>query len=293
MILHKKTLKKLDKMLDEAIAGTFEAQAYDESQLSKIESKMARFLEQSHLRRAQIEGERERVRSLISDISHQTKTPLANVALYTQLLAEQDLTDEQQKLVGQISVSADKLTFLIQSLVKTSRLESGVVKIEPKPGNVYELVAAAIAECKSLAAAKGVELSVIANGGSPFALYDPRWCAEALFNILENAVKYTPENGSVTVAVTEYEMFIRIDVTDTGRGIREEDLPKVFGRFWRAAESADSPGVGVGLYLAREIITACGGYIKVRSDFGKGSVFSAFLSKGAEGYSFPLRPPFR
>jgi signal transduction histidine kinase len=74
-------------------------------------------------------------------------------------------------------------------------------------------------------------------------------------------------------------MFARIDVADTGRGIREEDLPKVFGRFWRAAESAESPGVGIGLYLAREIITSCGGYIKVSSTPGQGSVFSVFLSK--------------
>jgi signal transduction histidine kinase len=279
MISGKKTFKKLDEMLDEAIAGRFEAQSYNESQLSKIESKMARFLEQSLLRREQIEGERERIRSLISDISHQTKTPLANVALYTQLLVEQDLTDEQIKLVGQISVSADKLTFLIQSLVKTSRLESGVIKIEPKPGNVYELVAAVVAECESLADAKNISLSSAENGSPITALYDSRWCREALFNIIENAIKYTPENGSVNVAVTEYEMFVRIDVTDTGRGIREEDLTKVFGRFWRAAESADNPGVGVGLYLAREIITACGGYVKVSSEFNNGSTFSVFLSK--------------
>ena len=117
MIFDRKLLLKLDIMLDEAIAGTFQAQSYDESQLSKIESKMARFLEQSRLKREQIESEREHVRSLISDISHQTKTPLSNVALYSQLLAEQDLTDEQAKFAKQISVSADKLTFLIQALV--------------------------------------------------------------------------------------------------------------------------------------------------------------------------------
>jgi signal transduction histidine kinase len=280
MIFDKKLLLKLDEMLDEAIAGTFEAQSYDESQLSKIETKMARFLGQSQLRREQIEGERERVRSLISDISHQTKTPLANVALYTELLAEQDLTDEQIKLVSQISASADKLTFLIQSLVKTSRLESGIMKIEPKPGNVYDLIAKVVTECESLAAAKHINFSFTCHDTPPItALYDSRWCAEALLNITDNAMKNTPESGSVYVSVTEYEMFVRIDVTDTGYGIREEDLTKVFGRFWRAAESADSPGVRIGLYLAREIITACGGYIKVSSDIGKGSIFSAFLSK--------------
>jgi signal transduction histidine kinase len=240
---------------------------------------MTRFLEQSKLKREQIESERERVRSLISDISHQTKTPLSNVALYTQLLAEQDLSEEQLKLVGQISVSADKLTFLIQSLVKTSRLESGIVKIEPKPGNVYDLVIAATRECGSLASQKNITLSLVETDKLITALFDFCWCAEALFNIIENAIKYTPENGNVAIAVTEYEMFARIDVTDTGRGIREEDLTKVFGRFWRATESTDSPGVGIGLYLAREIITACGGYIKVSSGFRKGSTFSAFLSK--------------
>jgi signal transduction histidine kinase len=279
MIFGKKLLQKLDAMLDEAIAGTFETQSYDESQLSKIESKMARFLEQSQLKKAQIEGERERVRSLISDISHQTKTPLANVALYTQLLAEQDLTEEQLKLVRQICVSADKLTFLTQSLVKTSRLESGIVKIEPKSGNVYELVAAAIAECGSLAAKKNITLSFDENGKPIMALIDSRWCVEALFNIIENAIKYTSENGNVSVAIIEYEIFVRIDVTDTGRGIHEDDLTKVFGRFWRATESTDSPGVGIGLYLAREIFTACGGYLKVSSEQGTGSIFSAFLSK--------------
>lgn len=276
---NKKLLQQLDTMLDEAIAGTFKAQTYDESLLSKIESKMMRFLEQSQLKQDQIENEREHIRSLISDISHQTKTPLANIALYADLLAEQDMTDEQAKLTRQISASSEKLNFLIQSLVKASRLESGIIKINPKPGSVYNLISEAVIECESLAAEKSIAIIPDAIAETVRALYDPRWCAEALFNIIENAVKYTPENGRITVSVTEYEMFVCINVTDTGRGISEDDLPKVFGRFWRAAESADSPGVGVGLYLAREIVTASGGYIKVNSELGKGSTFSVFLSK--------------
>jgi signal transduction histidine kinase len=275
----KKLLQTLDAMLDEALAGTFRADSYDESLLSKIESKMVRFLEQSRLKREQIEGERGRVRSLVSDISHQTKTPLANIALYAQLLVEQELTAEQAKLSGQISESAETLNFLIQSLVKTSRLESGVIKIEPKPGDVRELVNTAARECVNLAVAKNIELRLPQGGAAVTASFDSRWCAEALFNIIDNAVKYTPEGGRVSVSVAEYEMFARVDVADTGRGIREEDLPKVFGRFWRAAESAENQGVGLGLYLAREIVTASGGYVKVSSEFGEGSVFSVFLSK--------------
>jgi signal transduction histidine kinase len=275
----RKLLQQLDAMLDKAMAGTFEACSYDERLLSRIESKMARFLEQSRIKQDQMGAERERVRSLIGDISHQTKTPLANILLYTQLLSERELTGPQAKLAAQIGDSAGTLSFLIQSLVKVSRLESGVIKPEPKADDVYKLIDTAASQCAGIAAEKGVSLKWPQDATPVIALYDARWCAEALFNIIENAVKYTPERGSITLSVTEYEMFARIDVADTGRGIREEDLPKVFGRFWRAAESAESPGVGIGLYLAREIITACGGYIKVSAKPGEGSVFSVFLSK--------------
>ncbi|MCL2051729.1 MAG: HAMP domain-containing histidine kinase [Lachnospiraceae bacterium] len=275
----KSLLKKLDKMLDEAIAGVFEVQSYDESQLSKIEAKTARFLELSRLKREQIDGERERIRALISDISHQTKTPLANISLYTSLLSEQDLSESQKKFTAQISASADKLEFLIGSLVKVSRLESGIIKIKALPGNVFDLINSAVSECENLAADKKITLTFPKNQPPLMALFDPKWCGEALFNIIENAVKYTPEGGSVSVSVTEYEMFVRIDIADTGRGIREEDLPKMFTRFWRAAESADSQGVGIGLYLARQIVTACGGYIKVSSSLGKGTAFSVSLTK--------------
>jgi signal transduction histidine kinase len=216
---------------------------------------------------------------LISDISHQTKTPIANIALYTGLLGEQDLTDVQRDLMEQITLSADKLNFLIQSLVKTSRLESGIVKIEPQFGNINSLIDVAVSENISKAKAKDIILKVECKDTSIEAKFDTHWCVEALSNIIDNAIKYTDPCGRVTITVTEYEMFARIDVADNGRGIHEEDLPKVFGRFWRAAESANNPGVGIGLYLAREIVISCGGYIKVESQLGKGSVFSVFLSK--------------
>jgi signal transduction histidine kinase len=230
------------------------------------------------LHREQIEAEQARVRSLISDISHQTKTPLANIALYSQLLSEQDLSDAQAELAEQITVSTEKLNFLLQSLVKMSQLESGIIKLAPISGEVCELINTAVSECGKFANEKTIALATVCGGGI-MAKFDPRWCSEALVNIIDNAVKYTPNGGRVTVTAIEYEVFARIDVTDTGRGIREEDLPKVFTRFWRAAESADSPGVGIGLYLAREVITACGGYIKAASTVGMGSTFSLFLSK--------------
>ena len=152
---------------------------------------------QSRLRQEQIESERERVRSQIGDVSHQTKTPLSNIALYSQLLSEQDLSEGQTKLAEQIASSSEKLNFLIQSLVKVSRLESCVIKIELEPGNIFKLISAAVAGCEGLAAAKNITLASVQNSGASAlsALYDSRWYGEALFNIIENALKYTPENG--------------------------------------------------------------------------------------------------
>ncbi|MGL4790465.1 MAG: sensor histidine kinase, partial [Phocaeicola sp.] len=103
------------------------------------------------------------------------------------------------------------------------------------------------------------------------------WTAEALYNIIDNAIKYTPSGGSVRISVTAYQLFCRIDVTDTGIGISEDETAKIFSRFYRSQQVTDKDGVGLGLYLAREIMAAQGGYIKVASKSDCGSVFSVFL----------------
>ncbi|MDR3305303.1 MAG: HAMP domain-containing histidine kinase [Clostridiales Family XIII bacterium] len=274
----RRTMRRLDEMLDEAIRGDFAAGRYDESQLSKIESKMSRFLSASRLKKGQIEHEQDKLRALISDISHQTKTPISNIVLYAQLLNEQEgLPADAGALAGQIAGGAEKLNFLIQSLVKISRLESGIIKLSPQRGEPAALIADAMEDCAAKARRRGVTLRFDAPPEPIFAVFDARWCAEALYNILDNAVKYTGAGGEVCAVLTAYEMFVRIDVRDTGRGIREEEIAKVFERFWRGKDSPAAEGVGIGLYLAREIIVGCGGYVKVRSEYGKGSVFSVFL----------------
>lgn len=273
----RRELNRLDDMLGRAVRGAFDPSQYDETQLSKIESRMSRFLSASHLKSGQMAEEQAKVHSLIGDISHQTKTPIANILLYTDLLREQrGLSPETLEYTGQINGDAEKLNFLVASLVKAARLESGILKVVPAEGDVGALVEEALREIRQAAAAKQMNI-VFPAPGAVCALYDAKWCAEALCNILDNAVKYTPPGGSVRVSLARYELFVRIDVADTGKGIAEGDLPRVFGRFWRAANSAGDEGVGIGLYLARQIVTACGGYIKVASTPGKGSVFSVFL----------------
>lgn len=106
---------------------------------------------------------------------------------------------------------------------------------------------------------------------------DMKWTAEALGNMVDNAIKYTPSGGMVQMKAEQYSFFARIDIVDNGIGIEKEEIPKIFGRFYRSLSVADHQGVGIGLFLAREIIQAQKGYVKVKSEIGKGSIFSVFL----------------
>ena len=271
------TMDTLSHMLDEAIDGTFTAAHFDESRLSAVEAKMQRYLEASGTTKAQLAEQKARIQGLIADVSHQTKTPIANILLYAELLDDKPLPDDCRDCVQALSAQAEKLRFLIASLVKAGRLETGVIAVHPKLDSVTALVQDALCEAAPKAAAKGITLS-----GTPAdetACFDRKWTLEALGNLLDNAVKYTPSGGSVTVSVVPYELFCRIDVTDTGIGLTEEESSRVFARFYRAPAAQNAPGVGLGLYLAREIAAANGGYIKVSSHAEAGSTFSLFLPR--------------
>lgn len=120
-------------------------------------------------------------------------------------------------------------------------------------------------------------ISIVMENTTIHTCFDLKWTAEAVYNIMDNAVKYTETGGSITIKVIAYDLFCRIDITDSGIGIAEDELSKIFMRFSRYPTVSSQEGVGIGLFLAREIITAQGGYIKVQSRCGSGSTFSLFL----------------
>ncbi len=274
-----KTLVNINLMLDKAISGNFKVSLYDESMLSKTESKMADFLSLSSLSMQNIKLDQERLNSLISDISHQTKTPIANILLYSELLGEQALKEESQNLVKSITAQSEKLDFLIKSLIKTSRLENGIIIVTPKRQNIIPMLSEAMATINLKAKNKNISIVFDNIHDEITADFDWKWTVEAVYNILDNAVKYTYADGEICVNVIEYEMFVRIDIADNGIGICEDELHKIFLRFYRSVESSEQDGVGIGLYLSRKIISSEGGYIKVKSNKGSGSVFSVFLKK--------------
>ena len=272
-----RTMKRLDDMLTAAINGSFSETAFDESRLSALESRLWRYLTASALSERNVREQKDQISALISDISHQTKTPVANLQLYAQLLSEQPLTPQGKDCAAAISAQAEKLQTLIEALVKTSRLETGILALHPQPGEISPMVERAAAQYAARAAEKGIALTVGQRSGS--AVFDPKWTEEAVCNLLDNAVKYTPSGGTVTVEGKNYELFSAIRVTDTGPGISEEEQAKIFGRFYRASGAWQAEGVGIGLYLTRQIAEKQGGYVKVESMPGRGSTFSLYIPR--------------
>lgn len=285
-MLRSREARKVEEMLDAALQGNFRESDYDESELSRVETKWKRFLSTSALSKEQLEREKENVKSLVSDISHQTKTPVANIKLYTELLKErlcgEENTSERQqeiRMAEEISRQADKLEFLIQSLTKMSRLESNILAVQPEEQGLQKLLEESIGDVTPKAEKK--QIQIINNCVDNItAFYDFKWTKEAVCNVLDNAVKYSPRGGKVILSVTEYELYAAVSVRDEGIGIPEEDTARIFGRFYRAESVQQEDGVGIGLYLTREILRKHNGYIKVKSAPGKGSEFFLYLQRG-------------
>lgn len=277
MFGNNKTLDKLDKMLEDGINGTFNESDYNESRLSSLESKWYRYLTSSKLSEQKINLEKNKIKELVSDISHQTKTPLTNIILYSQLLLEQNLDDESKYLAYEIQNQTQKLNFLIQSLVKISRLETGTFQLTPAKNSFDILIEKSVEQLKKKAEKKNIK--IIYEKTDIEAIFDMKWTVEALCNILDNAVKYSNENSVINISAKKYEMFTDIIVEDNGIGIEENEIEKIFGRFYRGTNVVEDEGTGIGLYLAREIIEKQNGYIYAESAIGRGSIFKICIPK--------------
>lgn len=273
----RKLLENLSNMLDKAMDGDFTEADFDESLLSAVETKLARYLAASTVSARNLRTEKDKIKTLIADISHQTKTPIVNILLYTQLLEEQPIPEESQVCVRALTGQAEKLQVLIEALVKTSRLESGIIALHPAEAALAPVIDSAAEQLAPKAAQKGIQITLGDTDGT--AVFDAKWTEEAVYNLLDNAVKYTPAGGCVRVRVKEFPMFAAIEVSDTGNGIPEAEQPKIFQRFYRGLAHQSEEGVGIGLYLVRQIAEGQGGYVKVASRPDEGSTFSLYLPR--------------
>lgn len=272
---------ELCQLVDHMTNGEADITWDDDSEtlFARIGSHLMRLYEILRESRRQAAEERRKIQALVSDISHQVKTPVSNLRMVTDTLLTRPVTEEErEEFIRDIGAETDKLDFLFQALLKTSRLESGAICLEKTDGLIYDTLAQAVSGIVYSAEKKKIDVTIDCPE-QLHAPHDRKWTAEALFNLLDNAVKYTAKGGRIAVSVEQWEMYVKIDVSDTGKGIAESRQASVFRRFYREEEVHDEQGVGIGLYLTREIVTRQGGYVKLTSEVGKGSTFSVFLPR--------------
>lgn len=254
-----------------------EIQSLDETFDSKVNQKILRLMEISEEESLQGLREKENLQSLISDVSHQVKTPVTNLKILQSALSNGDISKEDREhILISMDGQLDKIGFILESMIKSSRLETGLIQLKKMPSNLFDTIGKAISGITVKADKKGMEIMV--DCPEDYILsHDKKWTSEALFNILDNSIKYSPKNTKVKLKVYRWEMYTKIDIIDEGFGILERDYGKIFQRFYRDESNFHKGGVGIGLYLSREIIQKQGGYIKVSSIIGEGSTFSIFL----------------
>lgn len=271
----------MQKRRDERILMRFEKIMRGESadhiadeELTPTERKLITHLNTLEAREERIRNSYRSISSLVADIAHQSKTPLSSILMYTEM---SDIS--LSPVIGNIRTQTEKLRFLMESLTKLAKCEGGLISenVSPTKNSVKEMLCLAVSDVFSEADAKGIDIRCdIASDLT--ADFDIRWTAEAVCNILDNAVKYSPEGSAVEISASEYDMFVRIDIKDHGRGIPEDEICNIWKRFYRGRNSSDKKGVGIGLYLTSCIINAQGGRVSVSSS-DDGSKFSVFLSK--------------
>ena len=268
-------------LLIEALVEQQERQIFSEAEDTLTARLQHQLLKLRNILTAQnqmLAQEKEQIKTLISDISHQIKTPIAAANTFAELLSDGELSaEERTEYITTLQMSLGKLTFLTNSLIKMSRLESGIISLKPEKNSLNEIVLQAVKTIYAKAKEKGILITFECDQAFE-AVLDFNWTAEAISNVIDNAVKYTPQGGFVRLQITEYPSFLRLDISDNGVGIPEEEQAKIFGRFYRGKQSVGTDGVGIGLYLTREIINKQNGYMKVSSD-ENGSTFSMFLKK--------------
>ena len=273
-----KCLKRMQKLLrDYQETGTAGFSTMKETQESKLENTLQRLLNQAEKKEVQAKKERDEVASLLSDLTHQLKTPMANVIMYTELLEDENLTpEERQRFTYLARTQAKKMQWLLGNMLKASQLERGMISFSAEYTGIRETIRQAVSSVYAQAEERDIMIKV-----EPFEdrklYHNPRWTAEAMENILDNAVKYSPSGSVVTVRVQPMEIYTQIEISDQGIGISGEEYNKIFRRFYRSSNAAQTEGSGLGLYLAQLILNNEKGYVTAVSRPGEGSSFRIFL----------------
>jgi signal transduction histidine kinase/ActR/RegA family two-component response regulator len=229
----------------------------------------------------EVEAERAKT-DFVSNVSHELRTPLTSIKGYSDLLlcdAVGALNSQQRHFVKIIQSSSDRLTSLINELLDISRIESGRLKLDTKPVQLEKVLHSVADMIQPQCDKKNLRLSLSIEPKVGLVLGDENRLTQVVTNLVSNACRYTPEGGSITLALSNSSNIVQVDVTDTGIGIASEDQAKVFQRFYRVNTPAvqEVAGTGLGLPISKMLVEMHGGRMWVESEMGKGSTFTFIL----------------
>jgi len=217
----------------------------------------------------------------VSSVSHELRTPLTSMMGYLEIMRDGELgelTSEQEHAFGIIDRNCTRLNNLINDILVTSRFDSGIVQLDRTQVELADVIVTQIQSIAAVSAAKAVRIEFVVDGEQPpKVIGDERLLAQLVDNFLSNAVKFTPQGGTVTVTLSERSGAALIEVRDTGVGIPPDETGKVFDRFYRASTAATISGTGLGLAIVKSIAEAHGGSVGVTSELGVGTTFHVSL----------------
>ena len=277
-------LLKVNSDIENIINNKYIAQEEfkEEGVFNRIYTDLNKLSRSLNLKISSLDKEKESIKELVTDISHQLKTPLASISMCNSILEEDELTLEEKKEFFEMSnKNINKLHSLIDSLVNISRLEVAMIKLKPEYNNLANTIIRAYNSAYIKAKNKKIDINLGEIKEDIVVKHDIKWTEEAIFNVLENGIKYTNEGGKIDLDIEESLNYIKINIKDNGRGINKKEFNNIFKRFYRckSVEQDNIEGSGVGLYLTRKILEDQGGSIMVKSVEGQGSEFTLLLPK--------------
>lgn len=269
-----KELQLLAECMEKILRGEKirEAKAGEETMYARLESRLVRIQEILDGRKEEAEKSKNEIQKLISEIAHQMRTPLANIRTYQDLLEEErskegTKTDENvDKYLNAMRVGEQQLEFLTESFVKMSRLEQNMIQIRKEETDLLKTVRNSLGRIQKRVEEKqvGFKIEMPQKLNCP---HDANWLGEAIDNVLDNAVKYSRSGGIIELKIQKNEMCTKIVVKDNGLGITKGEEHKIFQRFYRGKKVTTQKGYGIGLYLARKIVSLHGGFIIAKSRY--------------------------
>lgn len=283
VLLHAKKSRKAQEevilsMLDDCLSENY-GFADDEFRLRQLENpyfadSLVKLAHSLKLKTSRLNEERDNMKSMVTDISHQLKTPISAMRACFDLYLEANSEAEKNEFLNRSMLQMDKLAQLAAALINISRLESKMIELKRSDVSLVDILMGAVNAEYHKAAAKRIGLSVDEFEDMRLFL-DRKWTTEAIANIIDNGIKYSPEESCIDIRVNKMFSFARIEIEDQGIGIPKDERNKIFARFFRGGSDVvqAEEGSGVGLYLSRKIIEDQGGTVSVRSGKGGGSIF--------------------